>query len=607
MKQENMNFESKIEKVLHGKKRIVVYGAGNIGKQCKDYICKSDKYTFVAWVDKYKAGEIVNEYKLIGISDIHVLEYDCILIAIDHIKIKRDVQKELISNKIEKIKIVQWLCDLEMMETGEFQFECTKNNKEDIYHKIQILNSNNLQIGDVLKKLGVKKVYIYGSDEIAEILYEQIHVQIQVEDDVKLDVPIIIAHTSDVAKTIYDMMQRGIKRELLWSLNSLLSICVEAAKPTARSMNLKRQFLITGAQFENKGAQAMLYITIHEIRTRYPDAIIWYLPCNGNELYSEELQQKYDMIFLLDGNDIDAQVFEVVSMLFAIVDVSGYALSASWYCENYIRIIRMAYYYDVPLFLMPQSYGELDFIEDVQVEIKKALQAARVVYAREEKGFYAMKETFQLDNIRLSKDLVLQSKGVVLENIYSKDIVLPTYEIEQKETIAIVPNVRCYEWGNKQEILRVYKEIVEHLLENKKSIYIISHSDDREICSDIYELFIGNPNVYLYQKEFDCIGYSQLIRNFQYVIGSRYHALVHALKESVPCISIGWADKYIELMNAFHQTDYVFDVRDKIDVGKILSAVRKMERCFKEESKIISSILPEFQKENCFDVLSNRK
>ena len=37
-----------------------------------------------------------------------------------------------------------------------------------------------------------------------------------------------------------------------------------------------QNILITGANFANKGAQAMLFVTISEARKRYPNANIFY-------------------------------------------------------------------------------------------------------------------------------------------------------------------------------------------------------------------------------------------------------------------------------------------------------------------------------------------
>jgi hypothetical protein len=41
-------------------------------------------------------------------------------------------------------------------------------------------------------------------------------------------------------------------------------------------------------------------------------------------------------------------------------------------------------------------------------------------------------------------------------------------------------------------------------------------------------------------------------------------------------IALGWAEKYQELLNSFEQGEYLFDVRQHIDVDKIRSAVNDM-------------------------------
>lgn len=41
-------------------------------------------------------------------------------------------------------------------------------------------------------------------------------------------------------------------------------------------MIFMKQFMITGANFRNKGAQAMLFVTVDELRRRYPDCRIYF-------------------------------------------------------------------------------------------------------------------------------------------------------------------------------------------------------------------------------------------------------------------------------------------------------------------------------------------
>ena len=57
-----------------------------------------------------------------------------------------------------------------------------------------------------------------------------------------------------------------------------------------------KTFFIVGAQFDNKGAQSMLFVTVDELRKRYPDCKI-YCACTewiDNKIY------KFDCIYYSD-------------------------------------------------------------------------------------------------------------------------------------------------------------------------------------------------------------------------------------------------------------------------------------------------------------------
>lgn len=102
----------------------------------------------------------------------------------------------------------------------------------------------------------------------------------------------------------------------------------------------------------------------------------------------------------------------------------------------------------------------------------------------------------------------------------------------------------------------------------------------------------------------DCLEFNQFIQSFDYIIGSRYHAIVHAYKNSVPCIVLGWADKYRELLKQFGQEKYMFDVRADIDQEAVLQSVICMENQWMTEKRVIERCLQKYQKYNCFDILS---
>ena len=68
--------------------------------------------------------------------------------------------------------------------------------------------------------------------------------------------------------------------------------------------------LITGAQFSNKGSQSMLFTVVNEIRNRYPDAEIYYLPLDYYKKDCFLNMSDYRFCFVIDdaaGRDFPAK------------------------------------------------------------------------------------------------------------------------------------------------------------------------------------------------------------------------------------------------------------------------------------------------------------
>lgn len=502
-----------------------------------------------------------------------------------------------------------------------------KSNSYEVFHKLAILGSYQYSLAKALETLNMKSVYIYGFGEIGQMLYRQIKggvnilgiidvkkAQTEAEyEGVPIFLPeqipnddsiIIITPAAYVVDIAWSLMQSGIEHKRLWSFNMLLDVVLKYGIDEKLECDYTKQFLVEGASFENKGAQAMLFTAISEIRRRYPKALIWYMPNESLASYNESLRNKYNMLYVPCDFSTGSNFFEILHNLTAIVDVSGYALAPHFKNNKIIPMTRAAWDYNIPLYFMPQSFGPLDFEEEVNEEYKTLLPTAKAIFARERQGYEEMREKYHLENIQLSKDLVLQNKSLDLESIYTGVPDFSKYHISEQNAVAIIPNAKTYIFGNKQEILKMYKEVIDYLIQLGKKVYIVCHSNDQEVSDDIYTMYKEKESVILYDKEIDCIGYSALVQNFQYVIASRYHAIVHAYKENIPCIAIGWAEKYKELLNSFQQEQYIFDVREGIDVSTLKEAIVQMDANYQKEKLIIADILPEMQKRNCFDVLS---
>jgi colanic acid/amylovoran biosynthesis protein len=211
---------------------------------------------------------------------------------------------------------------------------------------------------------------------------------------------------------------------------------------------------------------------------------------------------------------------------------------------------------------------------------------------REKEGL-AYVRIFSKNNVAKTYDIVLQNEGYNLSNIYydSSNIQFHDVQIDSK-AVGIIPNLRVIERINQNEFYWIYKKLINQLINAKKQVYILRHSvEDLEICKNIKKLFPNNTDVQLIADDLACIELENIIKQFDFVIASRYHSIVHSYKNGVPALVIGWATKYFELLETFNQQDYLVDTRNGIDVSKIDIKLDTLLRNYENErEKIIEKM-----------------
>ena len=401
-----------------------------------------------------------------------------------------------------------------------------------------------------------------------------------------------------------------------------------------------KKIIIVGANFTNKGAQSMLFITVDELRKRISGCEIYYASTGELEentytfkqiFYSENSKRiaLHDKrIFLIAKCTIKdlikpmvgrrgnlwrfMELDKIIKKIDLMIDVSGFNLGVKWSTEiheSYLNNIRLAKKYHIPVFIMPQSFGPFNYLPDRQNlvdEMKELLPYPKRIYAREEEGYKMMKEEIGLENVILSTDLVLQNTGIDIRNIYCREINLNLPKLNLKNAVAVIPNMQCFHHGDKNAVIHMYHKIIERLVEKKNTVYLFAHSsEDIKICREIKEFFRNNPKVFVLENDFTCLEYEKFITNFKYIVCSRYHGIVHAYRMGIPCIALGWAVKYIELANQLGQGRYAFNIADeRPDSQEIISRIDELDSRVSQESQVIQSKLAEIQKNNCFEAIS---
>lgn len=393
-----------------------------------------------------------------------------------------------------------------------------------------------------------------------------------------------------------------------------------------------RNIIITGGELFNKGAQAMTYIAVSEISRRYPNHRIYLLSEQDMERSAAEkscfqfsFTGWYPVKFARCQSNVllraacllrnRAELKEAEALYRscdAMVDISGYALGSNWSdatCNRYLDHLEFAQGFHIPVYLMPQSFGPFDFGADRKAlddRVRKLLPTARVIFAREQEGYDALVDTYGLTNVHLATDLVLGNRGIDPEKVFRKRPAMRLPEIAEN-SVAVIPNSMNVHAGSRDAVLTMYVAVVEKLLSLGKKVYLLSHSAmDAALCRTLKERFEAQKDVVLLEQELSCLEFNELVQKFRYLVASRFHSIVHAYKNGVPCIALGWATKYHDLLKLFAQEQYVFDVRTASGAADMLDAIERMNARYAEEAAEICRRLPAVQKENVFDVLSER-
>ena len=390
-----------------------------------------------------------------------------------------------------------------------------------------------------------------------------------------------------------------------------------------------KNIIIAGGGLVNKGAQAMTLICICELKKRYPNhrmlLLAWDASASARQnhaMYDLELLEMPPLkfsgaannpvlraVYSLRYGDAFRRCDEIYRNTDLFVDISGYALGSNWnpkVCNDYLDGIEHALAYGIPVYLLPQSFGPFDYADDagraVDDRTRRLFPKIRKIFAREQEGYDALVSRYGLTNVSLTRDMVLASKIEDYSSALRKQLEMHLPEIPQN-SICLIPNVRTDDDGSGRST-QLYLAAIRTALSQNLYVYLTYHSSqDKELCAELKAAFADDDRVVLLDHDHSCMEFNELVKKFRFVVSSRFHAIVHALKNGVPCVALGWAVKYGELLDLFGQGAYLFDLRQQVDPEAICRAITAMNENYTAESRKIRESLPELQKENVFDSL----
>lgn len=406
---------------------------------------------------------------------------------------------------------------------------------------------------------------------------------------------------------------KNITSILLTGIVIFLNMTYHAFFRLKKEKKEKSNIIITGGGFSNKGAQAMTFTTVDQINRRFPDKSI-YLLSHREFTYEGNHPNPYNFsiipwsfgiklvllglpIKLISSTYLDhvARIKNILENTDICVDISGYSLSSKWgfiTSLDYLLNIMVARKFSISHHILPQSIGPFRYSLTSKLVLyplmKLYLKYPEKIWVREKEGINYIQK-FTHENVTFSQDIVLQKQKYDMSNIYKNPTESKKIKL-QPSAVGIIPNFKVFQLVKPQEFYKLYERIIRQCIESGKTVYILSHSyEDLPLCEKMKDIFQKDEQVILIRDELNAIELEYIIEQLDFVVASRYHSLVHSYRNGVPALVIGWATKYHELMESFHQLDYYFDVRDDFDSAKLKSALKKMISDYGKERKVLEN------------------
>jgi|GEM_PF-1396405 len=98
--------------------------------------------------------------------------------------------------------------------------------------------------------------------------------------------------------------------------------------------------------------------------------------------------------------------------------------------------------------------------------------------------------------------------------------------------------------------------------------------DDRWACEELAKKMGCEPHVHILSSDYTAEELKGIIGRCDFFIGSRMHACIAALSQTVPTVALSWSHKYIGIMDRLGMKRYVFDTRGETS-GEIASRTKE--------------------------------
>ena len=239
-------------------------------------------------------------------------------------------------------------------------------------------------------------------------------------------------------------------------------------------------------------------------------------------------------------------------------------ITTFYFIYYHLYPIYLANRMDIPVYIMPNSFGPLDGFS-AKWQVHKALSKCKHIACRESISYDYMTLIFPDIKFKLTDDL-----GFYLQPDKNTDFPL----LKSEKMVAITARPYRFPEHNKGNGA-YYQKYVSSLAEVAKHIYldgympvfvqhtlaINDHEDDKRCIDDVCRLLNQGEYQVIENREYNCMQLKQVYSHFQAIIGTRFHSVIFSIASCVPALAIAYGgNKARGIMRDNQLEQYVIDI-----------------------------------------------
>ncbi len=205
-----------------------------------------------------------------------------------------------------------------------------------------------------------------------------------------------------------------------------------------------------------------------------------------------------------------------------------------------------------------------------RMEAKWILPKIKLICARGGKTKKYLEGIHVVDNVRMCADGAFCMKedefDTSFQNRYYQDDFWSFNNIVGISPSTVVDR-KCKKKGI--DYLGNISKLISFLISKDFNVFIFANSarrgsnqsrnNDLLLCEKLFSEYNSSEQVRFYKEEFRPEELCHFIGQCRFVVASRFHAMIFALKKKVPVFLIGWSHKYQEILDYFELGRYAID------------------------------------------------